>query len=92
MLDRIRSGFQNIYRTAGCDSIEARLYIPGSGKTLCKIKAKEGSAISRNDAYPRASNRGLISKVSEIDSVRQFTTRYDLARLVNVLKESQVRK
>jgi DNA repair protein RadC len=37
-------------------------------------------------------NRGLISKVSEIDSVRQFTTRYDLAGLVNVLKEPQVRK
>jgi DNA repair protein RadC len=37
-------------------------------------------------------NRGLISKVSEIDSVRQFTTRYDLAGAVNVLKESQVRK
>lgn len=37
-------------------------------------------------------NRGLISKVSEIDSVRQFTTRYDLTGLVNVLKEPQVRK
>lgn len=37
-------------------------------------------------------NRGLISKVSEIDSVRQFTTRYDLAGLVIVLKEPQVRK
>jgi DNA repair protein RadC len=37
-------------------------------------------------------NRGLISKVSEIDSVCQFTTRYDLADLVNVLKEPQVRK
>lgn len=37
-------------------------------------------------------NRGLISKVSEIDSVRQFTTRHDLAGLVNVLKELQVRK
>jgi DNA repair protein RadC len=37
-------------------------------------------------------NRGWISKVSEIDSVRQFTTRYDLAGLVNVLKEPQVRK
>ena len=37
-------------------------------------------------------NRGLISKVSEIDSVRQFTTRYDLAGAVKVLKESQVRK
>lgn len=37
-------------------------------------------------------NRGLISKVSEIDSVRQFTIRYDLAGLVNVLKEPQVRK
>jgi DNA repair protein RadC len=37
-------------------------------------------------------NRGLISKVSEIDSVRQFTTKYDLAGMVNVLKEPQVRK
>ncbi len=37
-------------------------------------------------------NRGLISKVSEIDSVRQFTTKYDLGGLVNVLKEPQVRK
>jgi len=37
-------------------------------------------------------NRGLISKVSEIDSVRQFTTKYNLAGMVNVLKEPQVRK
>jgi len=37
-------------------------------------------------------NRGLISKVSEIDSVRQFTTKYDLAALVTVLRDSQVRK
>ena len=36
-------------------------------------------------------NRGLISKVSEIDSVRQFTTKYDLAGVVGVLKQSQVR-
>lgn len=35
-------------------------------------------------------NRGLISKVSEIDSVRQFTTKYDLAGVVGVLRESQV--
>jgi len=37
-------------------------------------------------------NRGLISKVSEIDSVRQFTTKYELAGMVNVLKEPPVRK
>ena len=36
-------------------------------------------------------NLGLISKVSEIDSVRQFTTKYDLTGLVNVLKEPKVR-
>jgi hypothetical protein len=36
-------------------------------------------------------NLGLISKVSEIDSVRQFTTKYDLAGLVNVLKVPKVR-
>jgi hypothetical protein len=37
-------------------------------------------------------NMGVLSKVSEIDSVRQVTTRYDLAGLVNVLKEPLVRK
>ena len=36
-------------------------------------------------------NRGLISKVSEIDSVRQFTTKYDLSGLVDALAESQGR-
>jgi len=36
-------------------------------------------------------NRGLISKVSEIDTVRQFTTKYSLAGLVTGLAESQVR-
>jgi len=36
-------------------------------------------------------NLGLISKVSEIDSVRQFTTKYDLTGLVNSLKESKAR-
>ncbi len=36
-------------------------------------------------------NLGLISKVSEIDSVRQFTTKYDLAGMVDVLKQSRVR-
>jgi DNA repair protein RadC len=37
-------------------------------------------------------NRGLISKVSEIDSVRQFTTKYDVMGLVDALKEAQSRK
>jgi DNA repair protein RadC len=37
-------------------------------------------------------NRGLISKVSEIDSVRQFTTKFDLMGLVDALKEAQSRK
>lgn len=31
-------------------------------------------------------NRGLISKISEIDTVRQFTTRYDLDELVGALE------
>ncbi len=30
-------------------------------------------------------NQGLVSKVSEIDSVRQFTTRYTLAEAVDRL-------
>ena len=34
-------------------------------------------------------NRGLIAKISEIDSVRQFTTRYDLNDLVQHLLEDQ---
>lgn len=32
-------------------------------------------------------NRGLVAKVSEIDSVRQFTTRYTLAQVVDRLAE-----
>jgi len=34
-------------------------------------------------------NRGLIAKISEIDSVRQFTTRYHLHDLVQHLREPQ---
>ena len=30
-------------------------------------------------------NRGLIAKISEIDNIRQFTTRYDLDGLVQAM-------
>lgn len=35
-------------------------------------------------------NRGLIARVSEIDRVRQFTTRYTLEQLVDALGEPQI--
>jgi len=35
-------------------------------------------------------NRGLLAKVSEIDNVRQFTTKYTLEQLVEILAEGEV--
>ncbi|NLN86157.1 MAG: hypothetical protein GX133_00865 [Syntrophomonadaceae bacterium] len=35
-------------------------------------------------------NLGLLAKVSEIDSVRQFTTRYTLEQLVTILAGREV--
>ena len=43
-------------------------------------------------AFYELRNRGLISKVSEIDSVRQFTTKWSLAEVVKRLAEEEAER